>query len=179
MIYLELFYEFAKTGLFALGGGLATIPFLMELPGKYGWFTASELTDMIAISESTPGPIGVNMATYAGFKTAGVPGALVASFGLVLPSVVIILIIAKFLAGFSEKPLVKHVFYGLRPAVCALIGGAAVALLQSCLLSGGVLNVRLLLLFLAGLIPLNLKWTRNIHPAIWLLVAATLGIVLK
>lgn len=179
MTYLLLFAEFFKTGLFALGGGLATIPFLMELPAKYGWFTAAELTDIIAISESTPGPIGVNMATYAGFKTAGLPGAFTATFGLVLPSIVIILLIAKFLSGFADKPLVKHIFYGLRPAVCALIAAAAWSLLQSCLFLETGIDWKLLVLFLVGLIPLNFKKTKDLHPALWLALAAVAGMVFK
>ena len=92
MIYLQLFVEYFKIGLFAIGGGLATIPFLQQLAGKYGWFTTQELVNMIAISESTPGPIGVNMATYVGFQTAGIPGAIIASIGLEAPSVIIIVI---------------------------------------------------------------------------------------
>ena len=179
MTYLLRLAEFFKTGLFALGGGLATIPFLMEMPAKYGWFTAAELTDIIAVSESTPGPIGVNMATYAGFKTGGLPGAFTATFGLVLPSIIVILIIAKFLSGFAEKPLVKHIFYGLRPAVCALIASAAWALLQSCLVLNTGMDWKLLLLFLVGLIPLNLKKTKDLHPALWLALAAAAGVVFQ
>ena len=85
MIYLTLFYEFFKVGLFSVGGGVATIPFYMELADKYDWLTTQMLTDMIAVSESTPGPIGINLATYAGFRAAGIPGALVATFSTVLP----------------------------------------------------------------------------------------------
>ena len=93
MIYLRLFWEFCKTGLFSVGGGLATLPFLYDISARTGWFTEAQLADMIAISESTPGPIGVNMATYVGFTTAGIPGALAATLGLVFPEIVIILII--------------------------------------------------------------------------------------
>ena len=93
MLYLRLFWEFFKTGLFAVGGGMATLPFLYSMSDATGWFTHAQLADMIAVSESTPGPIGVNMATYVGFSTAGVPGAVVATLGLITPSVIIILII--------------------------------------------------------------------------------------
>ena len=89
-LLIQLFLEFFKIGLFAVGGGLATIPFLHQLAEKYTWFTVETLVDMIAISESTPGAMGVNMATYTGFTTAGIPGSLVATLGLVLPSIVII-----------------------------------------------------------------------------------------
>ena len=92
MIYLRLFYEFFKTGLFAIGGGLATLPFLSDMADRTGWFTHAQLADMLAVSESTPGPIGVNMATYVGFTTGGVGGALVATLGLVAPSIIVILI---------------------------------------------------------------------------------------
>ena len=94
MIYLQLFWEFFKAGLFSVGGGLATLPFLYDISDRLGWFTHAQIADMLAISESTPGPIGVNMATYAGFTSAGIPGGVVATLGLVTPSVIVILIIA-------------------------------------------------------------------------------------
>ena len=110
MTCLLLFYEFFKTGLFAVGGGLATLPFLYDPE----WFTMSQLADMLAVSESTPGPLGVNMATYVGYLTAGIPGAVAATMGLVAPSVIVILIVAAFLKRFRESRLVNNVFYGLR-----------------------------------------------------------------
>lgn len=121
MIYLILFYEFFKIGLFAIGGGLVTVPFLFDLAEVYPWFTAKDLADMIAISESTPGPLGVNMATYAGFKAAGVGGAIVATLGLVTPSVIIIMLISKLLKKFRNNIWVDSVLSGIRPAVIALI----------------------------------------------------------
>lgn len=121
-LYLLLFWEFFKTGLFSIGGGLATIPFLMDMSEKYGWFTSEELSNMIAVSESTPGPIGINMSTYTGFTSLGIGGALVATLGLVLPSLIIIMIIAVFLQKFKENALVKDTFYCIRPAVVGLLG---------------------------------------------------------
>lgn len=121
MIYLILFYEFFKIGLFAIGGGLVTVPFLIDLAEVYPWFTAKDLADMIAISESTPGPLGVNMATYAGFKAAGVGGAIVATLGLVTPSVIIIMLISKLLKKFRNNIWIDSVLSGIRPAVIALI----------------------------------------------------------
>lgn len=121
MIYLILFYEFFKIGLFAIGGGLVTVPFLFDLAEVYPWFDAKDLADMIAISESTPGPLGVNMATYAGFKAAGVGGAIVATLGLVTPSVIIIMLISKLLKKFRNNIWVDSVLSGIRPAVIALI----------------------------------------------------------
>ena len=117
MIYLLLFTEFFKIGLFAIGGGLVTVPFLFDLVDKYGWFTAKELADMIAISESTPGPLGVNMATFAGYNAGGIFGGLVATLGLVMPSVIIIILIAKLMAKYQCNTRVQTVLSGIRPAV--------------------------------------------------------------
>ena len=121
MIYLLLFWEFFQIGLFAVGGGLVTVPFLFDLSEEYGWFSAQELTDMIAVSQSTPGPIGINMATFAGFKTAGILGALVATLSEVLPSMIVIYFIAKIMAEWRENVYVNKVLAGIRPAVMALI----------------------------------------------------------
>ncbi len=124
MILVQLFLEFCRVGLFSVGGGLATIPFLTDLGERTGWFAPGDLANMIAISESTPGPMGVNMATYVGFHTAGVPGGVIATLGLVFPSIVIILIIAEFLQKFRQSKAVDAVFYGLRAASVALITAA-------------------------------------------------------
>lgn len=102
MSYLQLFYEFFKTGLFAIGGGLATIPFLTDMGTRTGWFTAGDLANMIAVSESTPGPMGVNMATYVGFHIGGILGGVIATLGLICPSIIVILIVAGFLKN-SER----------------------------------------------------------------------------
>ena len=149
MIYLILAYEFFKIGLFSIGGGMATLPFLMDLTNKYDWFTVSELTNMVAISESTPGPVGINMATYAGYNAAGVLGAIVATLALTAPAWIIIILIAKFLENFSENKNVKAAFYGIRPAVAALIGYAVWELLKIALVSAaeGKLQVNICLLY--------------------------------
>ena len=127
MIYLRLFFEFFKVGLFSVGGGLATIPFLTDLGQRTGWFTSGQLADMIAISESTPGPLGVNMSTYVGFHTAGLLGSIVSTLGLVTPSILVILLIARILKQFRQSRVVNAIFYGLRAASVALI---TVALLE-------------------------------------------------
>lgn len=119
--FILLIFEFFKTGLFAVGGGLATIPFLQAMADKYGWFTTETLTTMIAISESTPGPMGINMSTYVGYNLYGILGGIAASLAIVTPSVIIICIIAKMLKKFEESKLVKDIFYGIRPAVVAMI----------------------------------------------------------
>lgn len=121
MIWLRLFLEFCRVGLFSVGGGLATIPFLTDLGKRTGWFTDQQLADMIAISESTPGPMGVNMATYVGFTSGGPLGGVAATLGLIFPSIVIILIISGFLQKFRQSKVVDGVFYGLRAASVALI----------------------------------------------------------
>ena len=127
---IQLFIEFFKTGLFAVGGGLATLPFLQDMAVRTGWFTTAQLADMVAVSESTPGPIGVNMATYVGFTVAGVPGALVATLGLIAPSIIIILIIAAFLQAFRNNRFVNAAFYGLRPASTAMVAANRVSSTQ-------------------------------------------------
>ncbi|MBR5237028.1 MAG: chromate transporter [Clostridia bacterium] len=146
MMYLRLFYEFFKTGLFAIGGGLATLPFLREMAAKYpNWFTEAQLADMIAISESTPGPIGVNMATYAGFSSGNVFGALCATLGIITPAILTIFLVTKILDAFRGNKYVNGVFYGLRPAVAGLIGAAGITVAKTALLclpyAGNVLTL--------------------------------------
>lgn len=180
---LTLMFEFFKTGLFAIGGGPATIPFLMEMAGKYPWFTMQELSDMIAISESTPGPIGLNMATYAGFRTLGVFGGILSTLALVIPSIVIIIIIAKFLEGFQENRIVKAVFAGIKPAVTALIASAVIQMIQVSLFreSEGVIVPHIQSIVLCVVIFLLLQWkkTQKLHPALWFLIAAVIGVVFQ
>ena len=189
MIYLRLFWEFFKTGLFAVGGGMATVPFLSEMAERTGWFTQAMLADMIAVGESTPGPIGVNTATYVGFTVAGVPGGVVATLGLVLPSFLIILIVAAFLKAFRSNKYVERVFYGIRPASVAMIAAALIALLRICLVrtdayaaSGKILDLldwRGLLLCALVLVLTNLKPLKKLHPIVFIGVSALVGIVFR
>ena len=187
MIYLRLFWEFFKTGLFAVGGGMATLPFLRSMGAATGWFTAGQLADMVAVSESTPGPIGVNMATYVGFETAGVPGAVVSTLGLITPSIIIILIVAAFLKAFRSNKYVERVFYGIRPASTGLIAAAGVSVMELCLLnidafrSGGgfasLISIKGLALFAAVWVLTNLvKRTKNWHPIVFIALSAAAGI---
>ncbi|MBR4106787.1 MAG: chromate transporter [Alphaproteobacteria bacterium] len=171
MTHLLLFIEFFKIGLFAIGGGLVTIPFLFNLTEKYDWFSRLELTNMIAIAESTPGPIGVNMATYAGFNTEGIIGALIATFALVLPSFIIIVIISRLMDKYSCNIRVKDFLSGVRPAVIALILWAGVPLAQISLTSE--LNI---LIFAAILAAMRL-WKKS--PIFYIAIAAFIGILLK
>lgn len=182
-----LFYEFFKTGLFAVGGGLATLPFLYNISDRYPqWFSYGDLANMIAVSESTPGPMGVNIATYTGFTTAGVLGAVISTIGLVLPSLIIIMIIAKFLQKFQENKLVKHAFYGLRPAVAGLIAVAALQVLKVSVItldtfksSGNFFDLfdwRALIICAAAFILMRIKKLKKIHPIVYILAGAAVGI---
>ncbi len=183
MIYLTLFYEFFKIGLFAVGGGMATLPFLMDLTDKYNWYTASELTNMIAISESTPGPVGINMSTYAGYQAAGIPGALVATGSLVLPALIIIIIIAKFMEKFYSNPTVQAAFYGIRPAVAAAIAFAVWGICKITFFSGDSIGYKPIwiniLLCAAAFGLLQIKKLQKMHPVCWMIAGAVIGIVLK
>ena len=179
MTLLTLFIEFFKTGLFAVGGGLATIPFLTAMTEKYDWFTAQQLADMIAVAESTPGPIGVNTATFAGFRAAGIPGAVIATFGLVLPSFLIILAIAGALQKYKSNPLVQNAFSGLRPASTGLIAAAGWSVLKTALSGADIMGISLpaVRLFAAIMILSNTKKLKSLHPAAFIGLAAVVGIV--
>ena len=178
MILLDLFFAFFKVGLFAIGGGLATLPFLYELTKKYDWITVSDISNLVAISESTPGPLGINMATYVGFLQSGVAGAVTASLGLVVPSIIIIVVIAKFLSKFRDSKIVKDVFYGLRAASTALIAVAGLGVARLAFFGekmteffwqGAILAV---VLFFA---TKKLKW----HPIVFIAISAIIGVIFK
>ena len=188
MLFLRLFWEFFKTGLFAVGGGMATLPFLYNISDSTGWFTHAQLADMIAVSESTPGPIGVNMATYVGFTTAGIPGAVIATVGLVTPSVIIILLIARVLAAFRQNKYVDAAFYGLRPCSVGLIAAAGLMVVKIALFdfdlfyqTGRLLDVfNLKALILAAVLLIltrGVKQLKKLHPVIFILASAVVGIL--
>jgi len=185
VIYLQLFYEFFITGLFMFGGGLAALPFLQQMGEKTGWFTTMQLMDMIAISEATPGPIGVKMATFAGYVVAGVPGGIVATAGLIIPSVLIALVVARLLTRFRESSLVESVLYGLRPASLGLIGAAGITVLSLVLFDIEPRNLTDIYLFLIDIRTLVLTVILFIatnrlkfHPVIFLAVSAVAGILI-
>ena len=186
MTLLRLIYEFAKTGLFSVGGGLATLPFLYEMSDKTGWFSHADIADMIAVSESTPGAIGINMSTYAGFKTAGIPGGILATLGLAIPSVIVILLIAKFLKHFRENPYVDGAFYGLRPASIAMITAAGINVAKVALIdlpafsaTGMVSDLFVwkacILAILIFIGQRKLKW----NPVIFIAISAVIGIIFR
>lgn len=196
MLYLRLFWEFFKTGLFSIGGGMATVPFLRQIAAKTGWFSFSDLADMIAVSESTPGPIGINMATYVGYTVAhkhhgpvvGILGSIVATVGLVTPSVIIILIIAKFLERFRDNRYVNAAMYGLRAASVALISAAGISIVLISVFRietiaqfrSAVIDYRCFLLAL--LILILTRWVpkaKDLHPVFFIALSAVIGIVFR
>ena len=195
MPYLRLFYAFFKTGLFAIGGGMATISFLYDMSDATGWFTYNDLANMIAVGESTPGPIGVNMATYVGYVTGqdlwGIPGAIlgavVATLGLVAPSIIVILIIAAFLKSFRDNRYVDSAFYGLRPASTGLIAAAGISVAVSNLLFTDTLAQGFSLAFfnwkgwilavILWVLTNKVKKTKGLHPIIFILASAVVGVV--
>ena len=129
MLYLELFLTFFKIGLFTIGGGYAMLPLIQADVQAKGWMTAEELVNFIAVSESTPGPFAVNVSTYVGAELAGLPGAFCATLGVVLPSFLIILLVARFYAAFRSSAIVSGAMGGLRPAVIGMIAAAALLLI--------------------------------------------------
>lgn len=199
MIFLTLFLEFFKIGLFSVGGGLATIPFLQDIAGKYDWFDISMLGRMIAIAESTPGPVGINMATYAGFQAGhiygllgGIAGGFTATMGIVVPALVTITLISKAYRKFKENPLVENAFYGVRPVVAGMIASSALLLVQQGLLNGAVpeftgllqwlsqiwalVDSKAVILFAAVLVCVR---RFKLHPIIFIAASGVLGALLS
>ncbi|MBQ9325660.1 MAG: chromate transporter [Clostridia bacterium] len=186
MKLLQMMLAFFKTGLFSVGGGLATLPFLYEISDTYGWFSHADVADMIAISESTPGAIGINMSTYAGFQTAGVIGGILATLSLAAPSLIIILIIARFLKKFRDNPMVEGAFYGLRPASIAMITAAGINVAKVALVnlsayaaSGQIGDLFIWKAIILGVLVFigqrKLKWS----PIVFLAISAVVGIVFR
>ena len=186
MIYLRLYLEFFKIGLFAVGGGFTALPFIRQLAEKYGWITERQILDMIAISESTPGSMSVNSATFVGNKTVGVLGGLVATAGVVTPSVIVILLIAHYFLRFSGTSTIRSMFPGIRPAVTGLIAAVGFEVARIVLVSIdkleltstilSVLNIKMVILF-GIVLYLMIKYKK--HPIIYLLGLAIIGIIFK
>lgn len=176
-ILMILYLEFFKIGLFSVGGGLATLPYLERLCETYQWFTYDELINMIAISESTPGPIGVNMATFAGYQTAGVLGGIVATLGIATPAVLVIGTIAMMLAKFKESKAVNYAFYGIRACVAALIASSCLGIMKTALLLGGEAALPIDLPAVGLFVILVWAITKfKKHPIVYIGLAAVLGL---
>lgn len=184
MTILRLILEFFKTGLFAIGGGLATLPFLYEMGEKTGWFGAQDVLNLLAVSESTPGPIGINMSTYVGFITAGVPGAVIASLALTAPCVIVILLVIRVLDKFKGNPLVDAIFKTLRPASIGVITAALIGVVKESLLilpNFAGMSTLLTVFNWKGIILAVVLWfvmkKWKTHPIAYIAIAAAAGIV--
>ena len=184
MTILRLIVEFFKTGLFAVGGGLATLPFLYEMGEKTGWFGAQDVLNLLAVSESTPGPIGINMSTYVGFITSGVPGAILASLALTAPCVIVILLVIRVLDKFKGSPLVEAIFKALRPASIGMITAALIGVVKESLLilpNYAGLNTLLSVFNWKGIALAVVLWfimkKWKTHPIAYIGIAAAVGIV--
>ena len=187
MIFLSLFWEFFKIGLFAISGGLATLPFLYEMGGRTGWFTAQQVADMLAVSESTPGPIGINMAVYTGYASAGPLGSVCALVGIVTPSLIVIIIVASFLRAFRDNEHVNRVFHGIRPASTGLIAAAGLTVAVQALFNLGawegvgrfwtVLDIRAILL--AVCVFFASRKFPKLHPVVFIFACAIVGAVFR
>lgn len=169
MIYLLLTYEFMKIGLFSFGGGYATIPFLYNIAENYGWYTVNELTEIFAIASVTPGPIGINAATYAGFMTAGIVGSLCATISEIIPSLILVIIISKLLKKFGENFYVKSALAALKPTSCALLIFVILGLIKN--INFGTRYLILLAIF----IIVSLKIKKD--PLFYITTAAIFGII--
>lgn len=183
MTFIAIIYEFFKIGLFSVGGGLATLPFLFELSEKYStWFSKEELTRMIAVAESTPGPIGINMATYVGFKAGGVLGGIASTLALITPSIIVIIIIAGILNKFKDSLVVKDTFYGLRAAVSGLVAASVLGVIIQNLFLGnaaglfGFIDLKKGVVFLV-ILALVFKFKK--HPLLYIALGAILGVLIK
>ncbi|MCJ8342895.1 MAG: chromate transporter [Cetobacterium sp.] len=175
LLYIKLYFEFFKIGLFTIGGGLATIPFLRELSIKTNWFSEMDLVNMLAISESTPGAIGVNMATYTGFLTGDFLGGTVATLGLVTPSILIILLISKALKKFKENPFVISGFYAIRPASIGLIVAATFGIVKVSFFPNNI-NIKAIIL---GIILWIIIKKIKTNPILLIFFSGIIGIICK
>jgi len=184
MILFRLFYEFFSIGVFLFGGGLAVVPFLQQMSEKTGWFTVTELMDIVAVSEAAPGPVGVNMTIYVGYTVAGVPGGVAAAFGLLLPTVIIALVIARLLVRFRNNRFVESALYGLRPAALGLIASAGLAVFSVVVFGAGLrdltashfLQFDYKALILAAILFFATNAFKKAHPILFLAISAAIGI---
>lgn len=182
-LYFLLFYEFTKIGIFALGGGYAALPFLYYLQSQYNWFSVDELTNMIAVSNITPGPIGINMATYTGFTTANIIGAIIATVSIVLVPFIMTICITKLFTKFQSCNTVCAIFTGLRPAACALLASIGLKLFYQTITYTKEewsmpfqIDYKALLLFIILIIPFSLI---KKNPLLVIIAGAIGGTIIK
>lgn len=177
MTILILIYEFFKIGLFSVGGGMATLPFLFDLADKYEWLTTADVANMVAISESTPGPLGINMATFAGYQAAGIPGGIAATLALILPGFVIIYLIAGALEKYRQSRFVNGLFSGVRPAATGLILAAGWSVFRLAVLPDWQTDWTALALFALIFGLLQIPKLKKLHPVLYIGIAAVCGII--
>ena len=170
MIYLQLFFEFFKIGLFSFGGGYATIPFLYHISQMYNWYSIDELTQMTAVASITPGPVGINVATYAGLKSAGILGSLLATTAEMLPSLFLVIVVSKLLKKFSDNFYVKTIIETLKPISCALLVSVAIGLIKPELTELKSLVLLAILLLLS--------WKTKKDPLFYIAFSALAGLLL-
>lgn len=173
MILLQLFWAFLKIGAFSFGGGYAMVQLIQAEIQGYGWVSAKEFADIVAISQMTPGPIAVNAATYVGVKAAGIPGSFVATLGVSLPSFILIILIAKFFIKFKENMLVESVLKGIRPVTIGLIGSAVVYFAGTSIITSSLTLERLWQVFTSGS-AYGILQKINIHPGALLIFVVIL-----
>ncbi|EGT3617121.1 chromate transporter [Clostridium perfringens] len=186
MLIAKLFFEFFKVGLFAVGGGAATIPFLYDISDRTHWFTHTDLANMVAISQSVPGAMGINMATYVGYATDGIIGGITATIGIIVPSIIIILLVARMLEKFKENKIVADCFYGLRPASTALLFAAGFEIVKISILTldkyTKTHNIFDIVSFKALILAVILYFLINKYkksPIFYIALSAIVGIVFK
>ena len=170
MIYLHLILEFFKIGLFSFGGGYATIPFLYHISEVYHWYSLEELTQMVAVASITPGPVGINVATYAGLKSAGIFGSALATTSEMLPSLFLVIIVSKLLRKFSDNFHVKAAIETLKPISCALLTSVAIGLLKP-----SITDIRAMVLLGVLLIT---SWKSKKDPLFYIFIAAIIGVLI-
>ena len=178
MIYLELFFTFFKIGLFTFGGGYAMLPLIQEAVLTKGWIESTALINFVAVSESTPGPFAINISTYIGTEMAGILGAVCATLGVVMPSFIIILFVARFYEKFKTNKIVKGAMSGLKPAVVGLIGAAVVSMAKTIFLSNGLNIDFLFIMSIVIFILMFILALKKVHPIILILISAAIGIII-
>ncbi len=180
MILLELFLTFFKIGAFTFGGGYAMLPLVQREVAERGWLDAESIINFIAISESTPGPFAVNIATYVGSQVAGIPGAICATSGVVIPSFIVILLVAKFFMQFRENRIVKGCMSGLKPAVVGLIGSAVLSMALTVFVPTGfsmeTMSSAAFISSVCIFILMTVLAFKKVHPIVIIILSALIGI---